>query len=392
MKRFIPVALALVLISCSKNETTLGDPTNLYQAINDHFSHSIDLDNLDNYANQSIPNFITKDNTKDNPITDKGATLGRILFFDKSLSIDNSIACASCHKQDYAFGDLDAASTGVNGSTARHSMRLVNSRFSIEEKFFWDERAATLEEQTTMPIQDHVEMGYSGQNGNPNINDLIEKLSNIDYYPEFFEWVYGDAEISEKRMQNAMAQFVRSIQSFDSKYDAGRSQAPNDGAPFNNFTSNENAGKDLFITPPNFDANGNRVAGGAGCAGCHQPPEFDIDPNTRNNGIIGVLGSPGQIDLTVTRAPSLRDVMNGGTLNGGMMHTAIFDQSMIGVINHYNQMPQGSLNPQLDNRLRPGGNLQNLNLTNQEKQQLVEFISTLSGSNIYTDSKWSDPF
>ena len=84
--------------------------------------------------------------------------------------------------------------------------------------------------------------------------------------------------------------------------------------------------------------------------------------------------------------------MNGGTLNGGMMHTAIFDQSMIGVINHYNQMPQGSLNPQLDNRLRPGGNLQNLNLTNQEKQQLVEFISTLSGSNIYTDSKWSDPF
>ena len=105
-------------------------------------------------------------------------------------------------------------------------MRLVNARFSEEDNFFWDERARSLEEQTTQPIQDHIEMGFSGTNGQPNLDSLIRKMQNIDYYQSLFTLAFNDNTITEERMQQALAQFVRSIQSFDSKYDTGRAQVP----------------------------------------------------------------------------------------------------------------------------------------------------------------------
>ncbi|MFN5705033.1 MAG: cytochrome-c peroxidase [bacterium] len=300
------------------------------------------------------------------------------------------MACASCHKQNLAFGDLPQASIGVNGNTGRHSMRLVNARFSAEAKFFWDEHAATLEAQTTQPIQDHAEMGYSGQNGDPSINDLITILEAVSYYQELFKFVFGDTEITENRLQIALSQFVRSIQSFDSKYDVGRAQVANDGQPFPNFTNQENMGKNMFLTPPQFDQNGNRVAGGLGCAGCHRPPEFDIDPNSLNNGVIGTISGTGT-DLVVTRSPTLRDVVKAdGTSNGPFMHTGA-SNNLITVIDHYNQISLVG-NNNLDPRLRPGGNPQNLQLMNGQKDAIVAFMRTLAGSNVYVDAKWSDPF
>jgi cytochrome c peroxidase len=183
-------------------------------------------------------------------------------------------------------------------------------------------------------------------------------------------------------MQQAMAQFIRSIQSFDSRYDQGRTQVNNDAMDFPNFTANENSGKRLFILPP--------PAGGAGCVGCHRPPEFDIDPATGNNGIIGQAGSQGGADYTNTRAPSLRDIVNpSGDLNGPLMHTGEIT-SLEELIDHYNAVPQDPNNTNLDNRLAgPGGNL---NLSNQEKADLVAFLATLTGSDIYTNEIWSDPF
>lgn len=355
-------------------------------------SGTLDLGKPDNYANQAIPNYITKDNTPlNNEITDKGAMLGRVLFYDKKLSVNNSKSCASCHKQQFAFGDTASASEGVNGTTGRHSMRLVNARFANEVRFFWDERAATLEQQTTQPIQDHAEMGYSGQNGDPNITDLIAKMNGVWYYPELFTWVYGDAQITENRIQLALAQFVRSIQSFDSKYDAGIVQAGNPNGPFPNFTQQENQGKGLFMQAPVFDANGIRVGGGAGCQRCHAGPEFDIAPTSRNNGVTASFTLPN--DINNTRAPSLRDMVDAnGNAYGGFMHNAGQNglNTLLDVINHYDSIPQN--NPNLDPRLRPGGNLQRLRLTTQEKANLVAFLRTLTGSNIYTDPKWSDPF
>jgi cytochrome c peroxidase len=382
----------LLLTSCSDNESSdTATITDSYPSVTATFLDKIDLNNLSNYANQVVPAYITKDNTAGNPITDKGATLGRVLFYDKNLSADNTISCSSCHIQANAFGDVATASDGINGTTTRHSMRLINSRFSRENKFFWDERAATLELQTTQPIQNHIEMGFSGTLGDADLVVLIAKLQDIGYYKELFKYTYGSETITESKIQLALAQFIRSIQSFDSKYDAGRALVANDGQAFANFTAQENQGKNLFLAPPVFDGTGNRTSGGVGCAACHAAPEFDIDPNTRNNGIIGVLNGTG-IDITNTRAPSLRDLVKpDGSSNGSFMHTGNL-ATIQTVIGHYGSINLAPGNTNLDPRLRPNGFGQSLNLTAPEVNALVAFIKTLSGTNVYVDTKWSTPF
>lgn len=389
--RYLILLLAFVLIQCTTTEQVDSSSLSLASA-KLQFSATIDFDNPANYANQSKPTYITKDNVGGNGIIDKQATLGRILFYDKNLSIDNSISCGSCHKQAIAFSDTAIQSVGVsNGKTIRHSMRLINARFANESKFFWNERANNLETQTTMPIQDHLEMGFSGESGRGNLNTLLAKLQAIPYYPELFTWAYGDNRVTESRMQSALAQFIRSIQSFDSKYDVGRAQAQNDQASFPNFTVLENQGKALFLTPPVFNANSERVGGGLGCQGCHQAPEFDIDPNSRNNGIIGVIGST-DLDVGVTRAPSLRDVVNEqGNLNGPLMHTGAV-RGLNNMLGHYNDINAPARNTNLDPRLRPNNIGQKLQMTPNEITAVVQFLRTLSGKNVYVDKKWSDPF
>jgi cytochrome c peroxidase len=270
-------------------------------------------------------------------------------------------------------------------------MRLINARFANESKFFWNERAASLEIQTTMPIQDHAEMGFSGLSGRGNLITLLNKLSNINYYKEDFKAVYGDTLVTEARLQECLSQFIRSIQSFDSKYDAGRSQVNNDRNPFPNFTAQENEGKNLFITAPVFDGSGNRIAGGIGCNACHKAPEFDIDPNTRNNGVVGFPGGT-TIEINNTRAPSLRDLVKAdGSLNSKMMHTGRFI-SIEAVLAHYNNIPNLPGNNNIDGRLRQDGVGNKLNMTNTEIAQVVAFMKTLGGNNVYTDKKWSNPF
>jgi cytochrome c peroxidase len=387
--RYYSLLLSLLLFSCKDalDTAVTADPyTEIKKVL------SIDPAALENYAAQGKPTYVNKDNTAANPITDKVATLGRVLFYDKNLSVNNGFSCASCHKQEFAFGDTAVSSLGVdNGRTIRHSMRLINSRFANEAKFFWNERATSLEDQTTMPIQDHLELGFSGQTGRGNMTSLITKLGGIGYYKELFKLAYGDATITEARMQTALAQFIRSIQSFDSKYDVGRAQVPNDGAPFPNFTAQENAGKNLFLAPPIFNGNSERIGGGFGCQGCHQAPEFDIDPNSRNNGFIGVIGST-QIDLDNTRSPSLRDILNAsGVANTPFMHTAA-SQTIRQVLNHYNTIAAGPRNTNLDARLKPNNIGQNLQMTPAEIDAMVAFLRTLTGKDVYTNKKWGNPF
>lgn len=387
--------LIIIAVSCSKKDTGTGGggtTTDPYAAIKATFGTNIDPNNLENYANQGRPAYIIKENTGGNPITNAKATLGRVLFYDKNLSIDNTVSCASCHKQEFAFGDTAIASKGVaGGTTGRHSMRLVNARFAVEVKFFWDERAASLEQQTTKPIQDHAEMGFSGQSGRPGLSALLTKLQGINYYNELFKFVYGDINVTEPRLQECMAQFVRSIQSFDTKYDAGRAAVPNDGAPFPNFTAQENQGKQLFLAPPVFNASGQRTGGGVGCNGCHQAPEFDIAPNSRNNGIIGRIGG-GSIDITVTRAPSLRDMANAaGRENGPFMHTGNLG-TLQNAIGHYGNINIAPGNTNLDPKLTPGGIGQQLNYNAGEVNALIAFLKTLGGSDVYTNRKWGNPF
>jgi len=377
-----------IFVACSKN----NDKQESYPNILATFGANINLDQLANYSAQPRPTYITKDNSGANPITNSKATLGRVLFYDKSLSIDNTVACASCHQQQFAFGDPIVPSKGVlGGTTGRHSMRLINTRFGNELKFFWNERAASLELQSTQPIQDHAEMGFSGVDGRPNFNSLLTKLQNIGYYQELFQFVYGDKIITESRLQECLSQFIRSIQSFDAKYDAGRSLVQNDGAPFPNFTQLENQGKQLFLAPPQFGQGGIRIGGGAGCAGCHRAPEFDIDPNSRNNNKTAMLVGSAQ-DFSNTRSPSMRDLTNtAGFVNTPMMHDGSIT-SLRNVMLHYNNIVIRPGNNNLDPRLAPGGMGQQLQLTDQEINAMVAFLQTLAGTNVYTDKKWSNPF
>jgi len=394
-KLFVFAVLAAFVLftffqACKKGtDTTL---INTYPAVLAAFGSNIDLNNLSNYAAQTVPAYITKDNSAADPVTNAGATLGRVLFYDKSLSVTNTIACASCHKQSMAFGDSVIQSLGANGLTARHSMRLVNARFAQEVRFFWDKRAASLEDQTTQPIQNHNEMGYSGANGDPGIGVLIAKLQAIPYYNELFKFVYGDSVITQTRMQNAMSQFVRSIQSFDSKFDAGMAVANNLNQDFSNYTAQENLGKQLFLAPPAPPGAPGVPISGAGCQGCHRAPEFDIDPNAANNGIISVVGNPLLTDITNTNPPSLRNLLNpAGKPNGLFMHDGSIN-SLAGVINHYNLIAINPINTNLDPRLANGGKGQSLNLSQPQKDAIAAFLATLSGNDVYTNKKWASPF
>lgn len=382
------LTLCVSVASCSDESPNApgGDPVSAVEAT---FGEAIDLEHLPDYANHPVPRYVRKNTGGGKPVTDAGATLGRVLFYDKALSVDNTLSCASCHHQEVAFSDTAKVSVGVAGETPRHSMRLVNVQYAEEVRLFWDERAADLEDQTTQPIQDHLEMGFSGTDGNPDMTDLLAKLAAIGYYQELFTFVFGDPEVTEERLQNALSQFIRSIRSFDTKYDEGRIQAPDDSAPFANFTEQENLGKDLFMVPPRLDAYNRRLSGGLGCVGCHRPPEFDIDPEALNNGVIRTAAGIG-IDLTVTRAPTLRNVVKAdGTPNGGLMHTGDLDLDT--VLDHYNLVPEDG-NTNLDPRLNPQGVTMRLQLTVEEREAVKAFLRTLAGSAIYTDPKWSDPF
>jgi cytochrome c peroxidase len=205
-------------------------------------------------------------------------------------------------------------------------------------------------------------------------------LESLDYYNTLFEFAFGDTEITENRMQLALAQFIRSIQSFDSRYDAGLMQVNHEGEPFPNFTPQENRGKELFVNV-------------VGCVNCHISPEFSITIHSQNNGVITVAGMPGEIDLHNTKPPSLRDLVDpNGSINSPLMHDGSF-ASLLDVINHYNHIPNNPANTNLDGRLTDkNGVPQQLNLTEVEKQELVSFLETLSGSDIYTNVKWSNPF
>ncbi len=173
-----------------------------------------------NYSNLPLPDHFKtaqlrrNDNTpSNNPITDDGATLGRVLFYDTTLSLNGKTACASCHLQSHAFAEPKALSVGFEGKKVnRNAMSLINLRYNPTGRFFWDERARTLEQQVLMPIENKIEMGH-------NLKDLVRQLSNDPIYPPLFQKAFGDSEVTQERLARALAQFLRSIVSYRSKYD-----------------------------------------------------------------------------------------------------------------------------------------------------------------------------
>lgn len=204
-------------------------------------------------------------------------------------------------------------------------MTQVNARFYQRGRFFWDERATTLEEQVLMPFQDPVEMGMT-------LEQVVSTVQQQSYYPALFENAFGTQEINADKISKALAQFVRSIVSHSSKYDAGRAMSPSPGANFPNFTAQENLGKHLFFqTIPN---------GGSACFGCHTTEAFiSANPGPQNNGLDavsttdsgagGVFANP--IFIGRFKTTSLRNI----ALTAPYMHDGRF-ATLEEVMEHYN--------------------------------------------------------
>lgn len=314
----------------------------------------------------------------EDPITDRGATLGRVLFHDRHLSLNDTRSCASCHIQGSGFSDPARFSLGFGGTerTQAHSMRLGNARFYWAREMFWDRRAGSLEAQATEPIRHAVEMGFDDEHG--GIDSLIAKMHALPYYPELFAWVYGDSTVTEDRIRRALAQYVRSIVATDSKFDRAFARAYNAAAPggglladFPGLTAQENRGKSLFLRDVN--------QGGAGCASCHLPPTFALAPNSRSNGLDAG-------EFRVFKAPSLKDV----GVTGPYMHDGRFT-SLGQVVGHYMRNVQDG--PALDDRLRgPGGRPQRLTFEPSDENAIVAFLLTLTDQSLPTDPRFTDPF
>lgn len=338
-----------------------------------------------NYSHQPLPGYFDmpavsdQDNTPDaNKITDWGATLGRVLFYDKTLSINKSISCAGCHKQELSFSDDKALSTGfAGGFTKRNAMPLVNVRYYAFGKFFWDQRAATLEHLSLKPVQDNIEMGMK-------LDSLEARIKQKDYYPNLFEKAFGTPIINKNRIAAALAQFVSSIISFRSKFDSGRVLIPTSQDPFQtpykNFTALENQGKKLFFSA--------RLA----CGACHGTETFTA-PAPRNNGIenpsvdkgIGAIDNIQQ-EIGDFKYPSLKNI----ELTAPYMHDGRI-ATLPEVIEHYNSGIK--LNPNLSPQLRENdGTPKKLGLNKNEVSALLAFLRTLTDKAITTDKKFSNPF
>lgn len=352
------------------------------------------------YTTFHIPSHIPRkeldlaDNTPpDNPLTDEGAALGRVLFYDTQLSQNNTIACASCHHQQAGFSDPRQFSVGHRGGhTRRNAMGLVNMRYThlkgTRPGFFWDERAPTLEAQVLMPIQDPVEMGMG-------LKDLEVKLQHLGYYPPLFQAAFGTPQVTSDRIGKAVAQFLRSIVAFDSKFDRAACKAAHGDycVAFDDFTPEENRGKSLFI---------DGVGGVAeiGCAHCHLPPTFGM-PKAFNNGLdlkykdsgLGALGRPANDPFTPSdegkfKAPSLRNI----ALTAPYMHDGRF-KTLEEVVEHYSSgvHPHENLGvafPEQDRSKATFG----FQLSADDKRALVAFLKTLTDDSISSDPRFSDPF
>ena len=345
---------------------------------------TIDVSRLDNYANPVLPAYYDAtvaalDNTpNNNPVSDRVATLGRVLFFDKRLSVNDTTSCASCHQQASGFDDPRRFSTGFSGTafTSAHAMRLGNIKYYRPGTMFWDKRAASLELQVSQPIVHPIEMGFDSAHG--GISALLTKLAASTYYPDLFTLAFGNAVITEARIQQALAQFARSMISSASRWDTAYAQVFNAtaqnrnlNAPLPGFSASEELGHQLFMT--------GRGQGGAGCAACHQPPTFALAANSLSNGLDAN-------ETIIFKSPSLKNV----GLSRAFMHDGRFS-TLEQVIEHYNSGIQNG--PALDNRLKtPAGAPLRLNLTANEKAALVAFLLTLNDGSLTTDAKFSDPF
>ncbi len=343
---------------------------------------TVDLANLINYAPVLPRHYDAQVQARDTalaskPLNNAQATLGRVLFYDRELSVNNSIACASCHLQSRGFGDKQQFSFGFSQGlfTSAQSMRLANMRYWSPGTAFWNQRAESIEAQASQPIQNPIEMGYDAAHG--GIEVLLTRLASLRYYQDLFTLAFGDAAVTQERLQRALGQFQRTMVSTNSRWDTAYAQVYDPALPDKALNQNlpglsvtENRGRHLFMAAS--------AQGGAGCAACHQPPTFTLSPDARSNGLTAG-------DNTLFKPPALKNI----ALSSFFMHDGRLS-SLEQVVEHYNSGVQPG--PALDRRLLVNGAPQRLNLSDSDKAALAAFLRTLTDSSLIADPRFSTPF
>lgn len=294
----------------------------------------------------------------DNPLSQEGFELGRKLFYDGRLSIDNKHPCSSCHQQVAGFGTFEHdRSHGVfNSHTLRNAPVLFNLAWS--GSFHWDGEFASLQDAAAQPINGHIEMGES-------FRGIIDKLEADDAYREDFKKVFGSAFIRPENILKALSQFMGFLVSADSKYDRYKKGLAA-------FTAQEANGYVLYK---------------ANCATCHPEPLF-TDHSYRNNGlpVDNFLKDYGRLRITGKKedslkfkVPTLRNAYN----SSNYMHDGRFN-TIQQCINHYRSGVQQSstLDPLLVN---------GISLTENQTDDLMAFIKTLTDSAFLKDPRYRQP-
>jgi Di-haem cytochrome c peroxidase/Cytochrome c len=249
-------------------------------------------------------------------------------------------------------------------------MPLINLRYYPRARFFWDERAGNLEEMVLLPIQNRIEMGQ-------DLKQVVDTFTRDGTYPGLFARAFGDRQITEQRIGRALAQFVRSIVSYQSRYDDGRARARSAHDDFDNFTLQENRGKALFMR---------------NCSSCHLKDgnEHFFVPTPANTGLRGngpaADGGVGDVtlrfaDLGSFKSPSLRNV----EVTAPYSHDGRF-ATLDALIDHYSD--NAILDPNIGYMIPVGP----LKFTTSEKAALIGFLNTLTDRTLLTDPRFSNPF
>ena len=349
------IFFSIFFISCSKgiqNNTTEYTPVPINLEISEVFEESI------------LPPVIPANN----PLTQEGVALGRKLFFDKILSVNNTQACADCHKPELAFTDGIQYSIGIDGiEGSRNAMPIFNLAWNYDEQFFWDGREFSLERQTFDPIISPIEM-------HNDLENVVEELQQHNEYPILFEQAFGTSTIDSILLSKAIAQFERTIISDNSKFDQyllGQSSlSPEEQEGFNIFMDEERG--DCFH-----------------CHGSQNNPLW-TDNKFHNNGLDA---APTDLGLAVFsgdpndngkfRTPSLRNL----AFTSPYMHDGRFT-TIDAVIDHYSEGLQDS--PTIDplmKKVDDGG----VQLTEVEKINLKAFLLSLTDFEFINNPNYSQP-
>lgn len=306
----------------------------------------------------------------DNPLTEEGIQLGRMLFYDPIMSLDSTISCNSCHKQEYAFSDGGKVfSEGVNGQLGdMNSMALIN--LGWRETFFWDGRAMTLAHQAEEPIRNPVEMMETWAN-------VINKLANHPEYPDRFGGAFGDSEINIERVTKAIEQFELTLISANSLVDRFREQD-----------------QPTFLRIQNALNMFNAETGGD-CFHCHQAPLFtSLAGEFHNNGLDSVfnagLNNLGHFEVTGDprdigrfNAPTLRNI----ALTGPYMHDGRF-QTLREVLEHYSENLRPSLT--LSQFLQEPADAVPIQI--DTLNEIIFLLESLTDTSFINDPRFSNPF